>query len=300
MSASRRVLSALAVSLTMAGGPLGAAPRVEEGATADDGWEVLFNGEDLTGWTPKIQGLALGEDPHRTFRVEDGVIRVCYDGYDKFEGRFGHLFYQHTYESYDLRIEYRFTGEQVNGGPGWAYRNSGIMVHGQDPRTMREDQDFPVSIEVQLLGGSGEGERATGNLCTPGTNVVIDDALIERHCTNSTSKTYHGDRWVTAEVQVRGNGVIRHLIEGEVVLAYERPQLDPRDADARAWIERQGGEIPLKAGTLSLQSESHPCEFRNLRIRPVPPAESRAERSDGSDGSEKSDRSDRAEKTDGR
>ena len=235
-----------------------------------EGWQILFNGQDLSGWIPKIKGYPAGVNYARTFRVEDGVIKVDYTDYEgKFAGRFGHLFYEHEYSNYVLELEYRFTGDQVPGGPGWAFRNSGIMIHGQPIATMGKDQDFPVSIEVQLLGGDGQKERPTGNLCTPGTHVVMDGKLIKRHCTDSTSKTYHGDQWVTIRVEVRGNTVIEHRVDGELVLSYEKPQLDEGDANARAWIERRGGETMLSGGSISLQSESHPCEFRNIRLKPL-------------------------------
>lgn len=215
-------------------------------------WVSLFNGENLEGWTPKIRGYALGENHGDTFRVDDGVMQVRYDKYDEFDGTFGHIFYKTPYSHYRLRLEYRFVGDQVPGGPDWARRNSGIMVHGQDPKQMTKDQDFPVSIEVQLLGGLGEGPRTTGNLCTPGTHVVMDGQLVKRHCTSSKSKTYDGEQWVKAEVEVRGSKSIKHLINGEVVLEYTQPQLDD-------------GTL-LESGTISLQSESHPVDFRNIEI----------------------------------
>jgi hypothetical protein len=161
-------------------------------------------------------------------------------------------------------MEYRFVGEQVAGGPGWAWRNSGAMIHGQSAETMRKDQNFPVSIEVQLLGGKGSGSRPTANLCTPGTHVVMNEKLLTRHCTNSTSKTFHGDQWVTVEIEVHGNGVIKHIIDGETVLTYSKPQLDEGDADARNLIE--DGDKMLSGGTISLQSESHPIEFRKVEL----------------------------------
>ncbi len=171
-------LVALALSL------VGAAPAEEKGQ-----WVSLFDGKTLNGWTPKIKGYAFGENFNDTFRVEDGVIRVSYDKYGDFKGEFGHLFYKSPFSKYRLRIEYRFVGEQVKKGPAWAFRNSGVMIHCQDPATMRKEQEFPVSIEVQFLGGPAKGERPTGNLCTPGTNVVRDGKLVTQHCTNSTSKT---------------------------------------------------------------------------------------------------------------
>jgi len=230
-----------------------------------DEWIQLFNGKDLTGWIPKITGYESGDNFGNTFHVENGILKVSYEAYDKFDGRFGHLFYEKSFSNYLLRVEYRFVGEQCPGAPEWAIRNSGIMIHGQKPESMAKDQDFPVSIEVQLLGGNGKDPRTTGNLCTPGTNVVMDGELIERHCTNSGSKTYHGEQWVVAEVEVHGNEDIKHFINGDLVLEYNNPQLDPKDPDAKRLIVND--ELMLSSGTISLQSEGHPVEFRKVEIK---------------------------------
>lgn len=233
---------------------------------AGDEWIALFNGKNLDGWTPKIRFCELGDNYGNTFRVEDGLLKVRYDQYEKFGERFGHLFYREPFSHYRLRVEYRFVGEQVPGGPAWAIRNSGVMLHGEAPELMGKDQDFPASIEVQFLGGAATGERTTANLCTPGTNVVMDGKLITRHCTSAKSKTYRGDQWVTVEVEVRGGTVIKHSIDGEVVLSYEQPQLDDRDAHAKELAAKQGGKLLLERGTISLQSESHPIDFRKVEI----------------------------------
>ena len=227
----------------------------DEKEAGSEKWIQLFNGKDLTGWTPKIRFEAFGQDKRKTFRVADGVIQVNYENYEEFNETFGHLFYKTPYSRYRLRVEYRFLGEQLEGGPGWAFRNSGLMLHGQDPKMMKVDQDFPNSIEVQLLGGRGEGERSTLNLCTPGTDVIMDGKPLKRHCINSKSKTYHGDQWVTAEVVVDGSLSIKHIVEDEVVLEYQGPHLDE-------------GTM-LEKGTISLQSESHSCEFRKVELLPL-------------------------------
>jgi hypothetical protein len=236
----------------------------QEGAEQGE-WIQLFNGRDLEGWKVKITGHELGDNYGDTFRVEDGVLKVCYDQYEKFDGKFGHLFYEKPFSHYVIRVEYRFVGEQCPGGPGWAFRNSGIMLHGQPPETMRKDQNFPVSVELQLLGGSGTGQRPTGNVCTPGTHIVVDGELVKRHCNNSTSQTYHGDQWVTIEVEVRGNGVTKSILEGETVYEYTHPQLDENDADARQLIK--DGDKMLSGGSISLQAESHPVEFRKVELK---------------------------------
>jgi hypothetical protein len=229
-------------------------------------WRSLFNGQDLSGWTPKIRGHKAGENFGDTFRVVDGVIQVRYDAYDRFDDRFGHLFFEQPFSHYRLKVVYRFVGEQCPGAPGWAIRNSGIMAHGQSPESMTVDQDFPVSIEVQMLGGDGEHTRHTGNLCTPGTHVVMRDLLHTPHCKNSTSQTYHGDQWVTLELEAHGNGVMRHYVNGEPVLEYEKSQYDPDDANAKPLVEAAGGNLALSGGTISLQSEGHPIDFRSVEI----------------------------------
>jgi hypothetical protein len=236
----------------------------EKGKEGGDDWISLFNGKNLEGWKVKIAGHELNDNYKNTFRAEDGVLKVRYDQYDRFNGEFGHLFYKDKFSDYILRVEYRFVGEQTPGAPEWAFRNSGIMVHSQSPESMTKDQSFPVSIEVQLLGGDGKNERPTGNLCTPGTHVVMDGKLITRHCTNSRSKTYHGDQWVTVTVEVRGNSRIKHIVNGETVLEYEKPQLDENDADARKLIK--DGDRMLREGYICLQAESHPVEFRKVEI----------------------------------
>lgn len=232
---------------------------------AEENWIQLFNGKDLDDWVVKIRGYELGDNFANTFRVEDGMMKVAYDGYDKFDNRFGHIMYRLPFSSYRVRVEYRFVGDQAPEGPGWAYRNSGIMVHGQTPESMAKDQDFPISIEVQLLGGSGEGERSTANLCTPGTHVVMNDKLHEDHCTNSESKTYHGDQWVTVEVLVKGDELIEHYVNGEKVMAYSKPQVGGGVVNEHDEAAKKDG-TPLLKGYISLQSESHPIEFRKVEL----------------------------------
>jgi hypothetical protein len=227
----------------------------------------LFNGRDLDGWTAKIAGYPAGENYADTFRVEDGILRVSYDRYDgPFNDRFGHLFYKEPFSHYVLRVEYRIVGEQAEGGESWALRNSGIMFHGQSPESMRIDQSFPVSLEFQMLGGNGRDERPTGNLCTPGTHVVMDGKLYTPHIFNSTSPTFHGDQWITAEIEVHGGERIVHRVNGQTVLEYSDPQLDERDRDAKRLLEG-GAELHVTGGTISLQSESHPIEFRKVELK---------------------------------
>jgi hypothetical protein len=239
-------------------------------APAEPEWVSLFNGEDLTGWTPKIRGSALGEDPAGTFRVEDGLLTVGYEGYDDFADQFGHLFYGAPFSHYRLLVEYRFVGEQAQGGQGWALKNSGVMVHSQMPESMLIDQDFPISLEAQFLGGNGIDDRPTANLCTPGTHVYMDGALVELHCTESSSVTYHTDEWVTAEVIVLGDASITHIVNGDTVLTYARPVFGGGVVNGFDPDAKPDGE-PLTSGYIALQSESHPIQFRQVLLQRIAP-----------------------------
>lgn len=227
-------------------------------------WKPLFNKKNLKDWDIKIRGYELNDNYKNTFSVKNKKLVVNYDGYEQFDQKYGHIFYKTPYSYYRIKTEYRFIGEQAKGGEGWAFRNSGIMVHGQPAKTMGKDQDFPISIEVQLLGGT-TGERTTSNLCTPGTNVVFNGKLDTRHCINSTSKTMYGDQWVTAEVEVLGDSLIRHYVNGEKVLEYTKPQIGAGNVSGHDPSIKIDGML-LKEGSISLQSESHPVEFRSVEL----------------------------------
>ncbi|SUZ67224.1 uncharacterized protein METZ01_LOCUS20078 [marine metagenome] len=231
-------------------------------------WIQLFNGENLDNWQVKFTGQELGANYRETFRVENSLLTVSYENWNNFNGEFGHLFYDQVFSHYLLRVEYRFIGEQVSNGPGWAYRNNGLMLHSQNPASMSLDQEFPVSIEVQLLGGNGMDLRTTANICTPGTNMVMNGELITRHCTNSNSGTFHGDQWVTVEMEIHGSNNLIHRINGQEVFSLQEIQLDATDLDAQALLEK-GAPVTLKEGYVALQAESHPTQFRKIELLPL-------------------------------
>jgi hypothetical protein len=228
-------------------------------------WQQLWNGKDLSDWDIKIAGHDLNDNFGNTFRIDSGKMIVRYDQYDSFRSQYGHIFYKKKFSYYLLGVEYRFVGNQATGGEDWATRNSGAMLHAQSAESMMRDQDFPISIEAQFLGGLGTGERSTANLCTPGTNVFMGDTLFTPHCINSRSKTYHGDQWVRVELLVLGDSLIRHMVNGDTVLEYTKSEIgdgvvhnfDPK-------IKQDG--TPLTEGFIALQSESHPIEFRKVEL----------------------------------
>ena len=245
---------------------LGLTPLLAQRDADRKDWLQLFDGRSLDGWTPKIAGYPLGENYGDTFRVDNGVLKVSYDKYSAFDGKFGHLFYSREKFSYYLLVaEYRFVGDQASGGPAWAARNNGLMLHSQAPQTMGLNQDFPISLEVQLLGGAPAPDRTTANVCTPGTEIFMNGAMVRGHCTNSKSKVYPGDVWVRIEVEVRGGEHLKHMLEGQTVLEYDMPQIGGGNVANFEPAAKKDGTA-LREGYIAIQAESHPTEFRKIEL----------------------------------
>ena len=55
------------------------------------------------------------------------------------------------------------------------------------------------------------------------------------------------------EIEVDSTNSIRQIIDGEIVLEYSKPQLDD-------------GTF-LESGSISLESQSHPVEFRKVELK---------------------------------
>ena len=240
----------------------------------EENWISLFNGKDLNGWDIKFSGHKLNDNYNNTFQVEDGMIRVVYDEYETFDDKYGHMYYEKPFSYYKIRFDYRFLGEQTPGGESWNVRNSGIMLHSQSAKSNDLNQDFPVSIEIQLLGGLGKGPRTTGNLCTPGTQVVFNDKLDFTHCISSNSKTYDGDGWIHVEAIILGDQSITHIVEKDTVLVYEKPQIttsyldddwDRYGVTSKDYWKNISGKL-LSEGYIAIQAESHAIDFKNIEL----------------------------------
>lgn len=239
-------------------------------------WRPLFNGKDLSGWDIKIAGHPLNENYRNTFRWQDSLLRISYSEYDSFQNRFGHIYYKTPYSYYKLRFQYRITGEQMADAPVWAGNNSGVMIHSQSALSVNTGQNFPVSVEMQLLCSATGSATPTGNVCTPGTLVHFNNALYPGHCLNSSSKTFSKEQWVSAVAEVYGDSLVRHIINGDTVLTYTKLMIgggfvDPAHTwseanitDSLQWIRR--ANTPLKEGYIALQAESQPVDFRELEI----------------------------------
>lgn len=246
---------------------LGACKIKQSKSSIEAGYTSLFNGKDINNWMVKINHHEVGDNFGETFRVKDGVIQVRYDQYGAFNEQYGHLYYEKPFSYFHLKMEYRFVGKWKEDAPSYTILNSGVMFHSQDPRTMYKDQDWPISVEMQFLGGLGDGRpRPTGNMCSPGTDIVYEGKIYPGHCLDSSSDTYDGDQWVSAELIVLGDSLVTHIINGDTVLQYSKPQIGGGVVNNYDPAIKIDGKL-LKSGFIALQSEGQPIDFRNIRIK---------------------------------
>ena len=236
-------------------------------AAPEGKWVSLFNGKDLNDWTVKIAGHELNDNYQNTFRVEDGLLKVSYDGYDQFGRQFGSLFYNKRFSHYWIRAEYRFVGSQAAGAPSWAFKDSGIQFHSQSPASMRKDQEFPISVEFNLIGGRIM-KRTTGDVCRNGTNLKVDGIALSDMCSSMSDVTLRGDDWITVLAEVRGGSRIKQIVNGNLIVEYTDLTLDEQNADAQTLL-KSGADAKLSEGFISVQSNSHPVEFRKIEMLPL-------------------------------
>ena len=261
----RRIVLAVALVAGLAA----CAPKAKVMVPAPTGnWIAIFNGKNLDGWTVKIAGENLNDNYRNTYRVEDGLLKVSYDQYDKFDNRFGSLFYNKKFSHYWIRAEYRFVGSLVSGAPRWAYKNSGLQLHCQAPETMRKDQQFPVTVEFDIVGGWYLGSKPTGDVCQNGTHVLIDGQPLKGKCSKLSDITIRDDRWVTVWAEVEGAKRVRQMVNGAEVVEYTDLTLDEGDPDARRLLA-SGADKVLSSGYISVQSNGAPIEFRRIEVLPL-------------------------------
>ncbi|MFX0555650.1 3-keto-disaccharide hydrolase [Maribacter sp. CXY002] len=228
-------------------------------------WIPIFNGKDLDGWTMKINGYPVGENFGNTFRVKDSILSIRYDAYGpEFGERFGALFYDRELTNYRLKVTYRFVGDTAPGAPEWGYRDSGVQIHTQPPNTVQLNQSFPICLEYNLHGGNGTEDRPLGAICGIGMKVEVDGERSDLFCNPAkVGKTFHGDQWVTIEIDVK-DGKMKHFVNGEEIMSYANPIYDTKNEFAQAFI--QEGDSTVKSGYISLQSNSHPIDFKKIEL----------------------------------
>jgi hypothetical protein len=194
-------------------------------AAAQQPWRELFNGRDLTGWKPNAYP--------NSWSVVDGTIRA------KATRESSHLFFVGAitqgfprFKDFELEVE-------AKGEPN---SNSGIYIH-TDMATQNARLHLTNGYEIQL-NSTGEG-RATGSL------YAVKDF---------TRSPVDESQWFKLRVTVRGQRIIVHVNDRQVV-DYTEPANVRRD---KAWA---GRKLNPAGGAIALQAHDPKSVFYFRRIR---------------------------------
>jgi len=190
--------------------------------------ETLWNGKDLTGWTPFFKGGIAA--PADFWSATDGVLHLA--GTPK-----GYLRTDKSYGSYHLHAEWRWVGKPPKGT-----NNSGIFVMQHAP-----DVVWPYSVQVQVKAGSCGDFISQGGLLFPAGNP------------NPTMKKMEADsekpmgEWNSYEIYSIGNtltvvvnGVRQNFVsnlptdQGQIALQIEGYPIEFRNL----WLEQATTGLP--------------------------------------------------------
>ncbi len=243
-------------------------------AAEDSAWVQIFNGKDMSDWDIKFQHHPLNENFRNTYKVVNGLLTVDYGAWPDFPS-FGHAAYKvRPFTHYLLRSEYQVWGKQAPGGPGWAVENNGFMLHSQSMASMGLDQDFPISLEAQLLGphnGSGSpNAKGTMNLCTPGTafyTTPSGGSVVTSHCLSATAnpRAPVDTGWERVSALVLADSLLQFRVDDKSVLEFYRPVYWKGNVSGDT-LHAPANGTPLTGGYITIQAESAPYRFRKIEV----------------------------------
>jgi hypothetical protein len=208
-----------------------------------DGWKLLFNGKDFSGWR-QCNGTSMPKN----WMIEDNAMKVVIgEGKKPGEGANGDiLFGDKKFKNFEISIDWKAS----------KMANSGIFFN------VREVPGKPIyyaSPEIQVLD-----------------NVDATDNKVDSHLAGSLydmiaadPKTVHpAGQWNTIVIRVQ-NGKVTHTQNGVKVVEYElwTPAWDALVANSKFKTFPGFTEGISKEGFIGLQDHGYPVWFRNIKIR---------------------------------
>jgi hypothetical protein len=203
----------------------------------------LFNGKDLSGWTPDVPARDADKDLPDSFIVRNGMLVSL----GKPEG---HLLTTQAYRNYRLEVEYRFPGK---GG------NCGVLVHASRPRALYKM--FPQSIEVQMNSGHA------GDFWCIQENIEVPSM-------ESRRPRQAGQNWGGAEGDARR--IFNLTDNSEKPLGeWNTMVIEARERTVKVWVNgdlvNDGFNATADHGKIAIQAEGTEVEFRRVQIGPLSP-----------------------------
>ncbi len=219
-------------------------PEPDLPAQESDGWTSLFNGKDLTGWTPE-SGDA------ENWQVQDGAIVGIGEAVVPRPGAETWLLSDKEYRDFALRFEFRTASETVNSG--FAFR----VIPRERPPVGADTYPVPTHLQVEIFDNSAN--RANQKLMTGTVLGSLGPQLVIPG--NPPVMQRPGNEWNRMEVEVRGQSIGIRLNGGELV----KGSLDDLLARGATYpgLKRKTGRI----GFQRLRGNIH---FRDIQVKELP------------------------------
>ncbi len=208
-----------------------------------DGWVLLFNGKDFTGWR-QVNGTAMPAN----WVIEDNAMKVFTgEGKKPGQGANGDILYHvKKYKNFELSVDWK-TSEMGNSGIFYYVRE----VPGQ--------AIYYAAPEVQVL----DNEKATDNKIASHLAGSLYDIL------PADPKTVKpAGEWNTIVISVK-DGKVVHTQNGTKVVEYElwTPEWDKMVEGSKFRTFKGWQEGISKEGYVGLQDHGYAIWFRNIKIR---------------------------------
>jgi hypothetical protein len=208
-----------------------------------EGWILLFNGKDFTGWRQ-----CNSTEMAKNWVIDNGAMKVfTAEGKNPGEGSGGDILYGvKKFKNFELSVDWKTS----------KMGNSGIFY---DVREVPGKPIYYAAPEVQILD-----------------NVDATDNKIPSHLAGSLYDMIAADpktvkpagEWNTCVIRVK-NGKVTHTMNGVKVVEYElwTPKWDEMVAKSKFKDFPGFTEGISKEGFIGLQDHGYTIWFRNIKIR---------------------------------
>lgn len=204
----------------------------------NEGWQLLFNGSDLTGW----RGFQREDVPGK-WVVQDGAIH--FTGAEEGEG--GDIVTVDQYENFELSLDWKIA----------ECGNSGVFFH-----VIEENYRavYSTGPEMQVLDNTCHPDAENGPDRYAGANYALHPVPMEA--------ARPGGEWNHSRLIVNGSHV-EHWLNGEKLVEYELWSDEWKELVAKSKFNEMPGYGMATTGHIALQDHGDPVWFRNIKIRPL-------------------------------
>ena len=213
----------------------------------EDGWQLLFNGENFEGW----RGYGMDEVPG-AWVIEDNAIKIQGSGAGEAGAENGgDIIYDQQFQNFELKFDWKVS----EGG------NSGVFYLAQE---LEDEPIWRSSPEYQILDNANHPDARLGKNGNRQSASLYDMIPADPQNFKGHSK------WNSGGILVY-KGTVVHMQNGENVLEYHlwTDQWEEMIANSKfdGWEEMINAGGDDRKGYIGLQDHGDDVWFRNIKLK---------------------------------